>query len=664
MDESKGNDIAPPLKNGGVAGEEEGNSEKKEWGGSRPRKVEPDTSRYFLSVAGALETTFADGESDAEEADAFLTNVFDEMKNQEGSLSADKKCSIVVEGMLKLVHRQREASWKKSIQLWRTFFANCKPYFGYLCYSRYASHVVQLLFSGSQDFVHGEMVRDEAPTSEDALPRVQDQICSLCEHLISTEEIWPLMQDGCGTHVLRSLILLLAGAQSASKEKSRLALGKKGFRDNKNNNPNEELMVPKSFSKILIKMLSMLEQAGHEHLRQAAVESYSSPVLQMLLRVSVPQLTSRRRRAIWSNLVRSLLGIVKSGADDEAASQNGAAFLDLMKHKSGSHVLECIFENCKDKGLMTDLVKLVKGKTKDLVRHPVANFVFQKILLRMTTEEELNGALDEIDGLVAEIFEQRRTGVLWRLAEACISVEGCQSRACRMIVKGIHEWKRNADKKDRKRSVAAASRGASVVLAALRLQSGPSRNESEQDGASQQQHHAVRVSVPGAQLISSFLRFKAEYVRLIAEGILMLSIENLLDLCRDPIGGRHVIEALFTAHDAFGFAKQRLADKLKGNFSLLANHKFGQHIVRKCYDAVSVKRKMNIVKELSESKERLLGSAYGRGLYRHCKVEMFVRHRADWQSALTEGAKKKKRMSDWLDSVDSAASKKKKKSHH
>ena len=149
------------------------------------------------------------------------------------------------------------------------------------------------------------------------------------------------------------------------------------------------------------------------------------------------------------------------------------------------------------------------------------------------------------------------------------------------------------------------------------------------------------MSVPGAHLIGAFLKFEAQHVRLVVEGILMLPISTLLTICKDPVGGRVLIEGIFDAHEAFGFAKQRLADKLKGNFAMLALHKFGHHIVRKCYDSVSMKRKANVAKELADGSQRILGNSFGRSLHRYCKIELFKRHRSDWQASLTESAKRR-----------------------
>ena len=83
---------------------------------------------------------------------------------------------------------------------------------------------MQQLFLGAQDFVHEEIVSEAEGSDE--LPLVHEQVSSLCDHLISTEEIWPMMEDACGTHVLRSLILLISGADSASTEKSQLGKNK------------------------------------------------------------------------------------------------------------------------------------------------------------------------------------------------------------------------------------------------------------------------------------------------------------------------------------------------------------------------------------------------------------------------------------------------------
>ena len=69
----------------------------------------------------------------------------------------------------------------------------------------------------------------------------------------------------------------------------------------------------------------------------------------------------------------------------------------------------------------------------------------------MNTAVRINSVVDQIEDIVCDIFGKGRVGVLWRLAETCASIPECQSRVCRVIVKGIHEWKRNADKSARGR---------------------------------------------------------------------------------------------------------------------------------------------------------------------------------------------------------------------
>ena len=179
-----------------------------EWDSQRPRKPEADLVTYLTSVEGSLSSGISDMERQA-----LVRNVLEEIQQSEASLAAHKRASFVLETLLK--------STKDTHTLAR-FLLNCKPYFGWLVYNRFSSHVIQTLFACIfKAFALDKEQMHER--SDDVFAKAEEEklglglglglglVEGLSKKLVESEEWWSMMADPCATHSMRALLCVLKG---------------------------------------------------------------------------------------------------------------------------------------------------------------------------------------------------------------------------------------------------------------------------------------------------------------------------------------------------------------------------------------------------------------------------------------------------------------------
>jgi nucleolar protein 9 len=143
-----------------------------------------------------------------------------EARGRHASLASHKKCSRVVESLLRA---------SAAAQLLR-FWEGLAPYAPYLCCNRYSSHVLQTLLSLAHAYLCGARAveagggegeaagegggggggEEAAVAPEELRARLLGAACELLEALLP--HLLQLLYDESATHVLRSLAALLSGA--------------------------------------------------------------------------------------------------------------------------------------------------------------------------------------------------------------------------------------------------------------------------------------------------------------------------------------------------------------------------------------------------------------------------------------------------------------------
>ena len=135
----------------------------------KPAKADDDLVSYIrqleLPLAEALKNVGEGGELPLDNR-LLVRSVFREIHKREATLATHKKCSLVVEQLLRAATAQQVV----------TFFASLEPYLDFCCTNRYSSHVMETLLGLAHGLLSGErpIVPDDggADVDPDAPPPV------------------------------------------------------------------------------------------------------------------------------------------------------------------------------------------------------------------------------------------------------------------------------------------------------------------------------------------------------------------------------------------------------------------------------------------------------------------------------------------------------------
>lgn len=632
------------------------------WSNLRPRKLDEDMVTYVKGVEGALASAL-----DAESHRALVKNVFEELINHEASLSCAKRMSYALEALL----RHAEAS-----QL-ETFLANTKRYFGFVSSDRQGSHVLQTLFSQIYAVLNGKVSKkiggddkndndepnededdddedddedeETKAVSEEARKKLRELVLDLAKTLV-VKEVWiDMMYDPCATHVVRALLLVLAGQDPREKKKSGETIQATRMR--------RHAQTDSEFTASLTAfMVAMASWTGRD-IKEACENTHASPVVQIVLQ------HANSRHKSWKAVVNKVVG------GEDGVEPSHQVFWACAQHRVCSHVVQVVVTSCDDI-YFDEMVfeKCIKGSMLEGLKHPVANHVLQSALGRMHSDGQVKEALDELEPEMEKRILGSRLGILWRLCEASVMrSKNIQSRLTRTVLRALRS------RRDSMPGQAGAPKGAIEYLLGLEERNGPASataekqadDEDKEEGDQEEEEFTrVRVSVLGARVAGAMLQFAPESARTLLESLASMDELSLQQLACDPVGGRYVLEPLMDAPEGALWAKQRVLAKLKSKITRLAGDKFGCHVLRKAFDAGTLKDRTVIVKALSRKQQRLAGSKSGANLLRHCKVTLYARHPDQWNSAQNhvKTKTKKQTLTNFMMDLEQTSNKRKPKS--
>ncbi|KAJ3084947.1 Nucleolar protein 9 [Quaeritorhiza haematococci] len=401
------------------------------------------------------------------------------MTQNELRLICDPDCSRVLETLLEK---------SNDFQL-RVFTDRLLGRFTDIFRHQFGSHVTQTLLHLAADIVHrevaGESVVQVAPELEDEstepLPTMQELIIKICEELDG--QFLPLMTHRYGSHVLRSLLMVLSGtpralsneSQLRSKKSIKYATRKKvnglGVTVSQNRNQHQQgqgqeqqqqvqpgqLRTPPSFEERLNAMVeAMCEKlTTPTQWEVLAFDAVSSPVLQLLVSI-------RKHDAAF---VGKLLELPIN---------------DLSRHKISSHLIEKIIAVLPSSTTSNPLLNLYekhfKGRILELCKDPVANFVVQGLIGRCCDsvqkieggsaggmEKVFEGVMEECAGILSDLLceyvKLNRPGVVVKMFQACAVFKSRQADMMKALSRSLNCSKASNDeqattekyKKDKKK---------------------------------------------------------------------------------------------------------------------------------------------------------------------------------------------------------------------
>lgn len=646
------------------------------WGNERPRKPSDEMTSYLKQVGGSLASALG-----TRERSALVANVFEEVAGHEASLACSRRTAFVFEALLKHASAPQLTS----------SLANSKRYFGFLCTNRQASHVLQTLLTRAfavlfpravatppSEATAGEEEEEEEEEKEEVeghgpsegkdealgASDLKALVGDLCLTLVTKELWWDMMFDPCATHVLRSLVSLLAckdPALAKAKRHSDAQVVGAHSRGGKHG----KLAQDASFNASLHAFLVGMSKWEASELKQACADAQASPLVQLLLSHS-----SSRHKG-WGACLGKILCAPQAQAHEHAHAHAGeaqskaaaapsadpAVFASLSKDRVASHVMQILLSSCDDQTFAElFFARCLQGRMAALVQDNVANFVLQNALAALRTPEQVALALDELEPELAASLLSGRLGAVWRLCQAALRCDkALQGRLCRAVIKGVRA-------RDEAKVAAGTAKGAVEMLLELRVgaaeapapgSTAGARTSASASADADADAHAppssppafekVSVNILGANIAGALLALAPEAVRVLLESLASMGAPALRTCCNDPVAGRVVMEALMDAAPAAAWAKQRVLDKLRDELPAIASNKFGWHVLRKAFDGGLIKEKTIIARALAKSERRVAGSVGGAKLIKHCKVALFAKHPDQWEAAVKHSGQKKRK---------------------
>lgn len=428
-----------------------------------------------------------------------------------------------------------------------------------------------------------------------------------------------LMTDRFASHVLRVLLVVLAGEpleksnhksllQSKKKEKVAISGAEKTQEW-----ALEKRTVPLSFLVALQKIINdSMAGLDSSYLRQLAVHPTGNPTLQLLLRLELTQFGKSRAKDENSIIHRLLPDDPIAGGTESASFING-----LVYDAIGSRLLETIIQYAPGKLFKTIYGEFFKERMGSLARNEIASYVAAKILERLG-KDDLEEAMRQIVEQIPNLVERNRTAILKTLIERC-------------VVRGVD----TTPIKAQLQTAYAGSNGFEVTRI-LKLSEAPS-----EDGKSNSKHeYAHPDKVHGSLLAQAMMAVRGPLGNLIFDSLEKLGPHLTINIARDPTASRTLQAALTSPHASVIF-RRKVIQKFYGHVGELALDPAGSHVIDAIWEGTHGLAfiRERIAEELAENEASLRESHVGRAVWRNWRMDLYKRRRNDWvkQSRWTAG---------------------------
>ncbi|GMF17225.1 unnamed protein product [Phytophthora lilii] len=553
------------------------------------------------------------GEDSADDAELLLWNVLEELAPRAASAASDRHAGELLEVFLP----------KMSDAQLRFLLHKMAGYVSHLWTNRYSSHVLQHLLSRASVVVAKEVdgEQDDKEEEEDErmndIPPMSDVIVNMVKEV---ENEWiTLMNDVSASHVLRSVLAVLAGKPLVPEKRGKKAKHRVvTFTEAKPGKDGREITydVPNSFEKLFKELLAVLIESPTHEFQNLLYDQNSGPLIASALKLA----PSKSRRKLAERILQW---------EDEDACERG--FYDLAADAVTSHLLEALFESASDKFFTKVFERRVRGKMLQLAEHNIANYVVQNAIKLVRTEALAQEVLEELEASLWTLLTMGRPGVIWRVMEMCVKFKLHQREVFEALVNAVAKQESKKPEAVRKNFVASL----------LNVQLSTSATSAK-----------VQLNVMGARIIEQMQQFEAgEYLAPLYKGILSFNSAQLMALAKDSTGSRCVVEPIWESKDSStAWVRQELYERFVGKFGTLAMDRLGAFSVMKCYEDLPLDKKEAVVHELLAVETQLSGSHFSQLVMNTCHLFEYKQSREKWEALYTKQQKIADLFKDVVDS--------------
>ncbi|XP_060940480.1 nucleolar protein 9 isoform X2 [Limanda limanda] len=577
--------------------------ERKKWGGEEGERSQGDGGRkqrldamsvgYFRRVGERL----AEGFEDKEERAMFVENVLSEVKGQAIMVAMDCTGSITLQRLLPLSTAEQVG------EVLAELGGESGSELAVVSCDRCGGHVVESAVRQMSRWTEGE---------EESFELLEAQVLSLSQ--VVRDNIEEFIQHVHGSHVVRTLLHLLAGCLGPPRTESRQGAKVRGVVPLLT-----DFEIPTSFWY----ELKSLTETLMENINLSVTDAVASAVFQTMLTVC-----HRKRPKLCKQLLKQIMAYLTS----RSAAPGLSPLLVFLKDQASSHLIETIIQ-LSHKPLLRDLYKNhLKGHMVDLALHPIANFPIQRLTAASAKYTMFLTLFDELIQGVEAVLASGHMGVIVQLAESCAESEEKQDEMLQCLLRAFH-------------CAEPGSRHVSCLPLFMSLLTYEVYYHSETaEGGTSTEVPLASICYHGSRLVQALSRFKERSVLL--SSLRTLSQADILTLASDPAGS-HVLQALVTTSSDKGRGK--ILRRLEGLHVQMACSRLGSRVLEAIWNSASVNQRQSIAQDLVPSENQLRSHQFARHVWAKFALTHFVHRRAHWQEIQAGESKKRKLFSDILE---------------
>ena len=361
-----------------------------------------------------------------------------------------------------------------------------------------------------------------------------------------------ILHDLNGFHVITTVMEALGGIRVGrlhQNRKSNLGFGQK---TNINTEIEKDIVIkeiPSQLKSALKRLSKSIVDRDDCELREL-MNGKATSILQYLLFI-----LKLRANDLCQHLVKKMIDLIFTSKEDKvsAISNSNCVYLvEALILVSSEHRLNKIW------------AKHFKGNLRDMWSHDVANFVVQRLIDAIESEDLYQDISFEVLPHLASIFLLNRPGIGVCLAKATLKFFHFQQEFIYAVMKSFRCY----EPKEKQ-----------VQLVPLMLFSDnntiitPSQNNPKHNNHSKQ---SGQISLHGSLMLQYMFQYQDPYK--LYKSLLSLDTRDLVGICNDA-SGSHAVDAFLKSSTVPEKARLQFIDKLSGYFVSLACNKYGSRVI-------------------------------------------------------------------------------------
>ncbi|KIW68866.1 hypothetical protein PV04_04781 [Phialophora macrospora] len=564
--------------------------------------LEPQEQEYYANVNNKI---VANDFESSEDRENLIEAVHRETEGKELKVASSQSCSRYLEKIIML----------STPQQLRRLFSKFVGSLTYLVRHRFGSHCCETLFLQAAKHVEKENSKTSAENED--LPLMESLF------LRATEELEPnmgfLLTERFASHTVRVLFLILSGdslddesvkAMLASKKKEKLdaPVEKAPVAENRR-------VVPKSFRIALDRLISSgISTLDTTYLRALATHPTGNPVLQLLVHLELT--AAGKNKSIGEN---SVLRKLLPDEQLEEDSESGKFIAGLVYDPTGSHLVEILVKQLPGKMFKKLYKNILKSRLRSMSKNDTASYVAIRILERLG-KDDLAEAKELILNDLPLLISRRRTGLIKVLVERC-AVRGVDLQDVADVIQT--EYTKDGT-------------GFLSTLLDLHASETAEKPHIGDEATETPSKSAHKTDVHGSLLAQAMLQ-APKVSRIVQDGLLSVGVSTLIAMCQDPASSR-VIQAALAPTDSNLQFRRQFVPRFYGHIATLAQNLTGSYVADALWSATDGLHfmKERLANDLGNNESLIRESPFGRNVWKNWAMDMYHRRPGEWR-ALAKG---------------------------